>query len=72
MAQSQYIKLRSTGAIFNANHLVAIVRQELNVYGFVIKECPVVLKGDGSDVDAVCIQLGIDIGEEPKEITIQP
>jgi hypothetical protein len=39
--------------------LVGIVRQELNTYGIILKDSPVVLKADGADVDFIVETIGV-------------
>jgi hypothetical protein len=56
---NRLIRLPSSGAIFNEMSLVGIVRQELNTYGIILKDSPVVLKADGADVDFIVETIGV-------------
>lgn len=64
---SRYIKLPNS-TIVDADLIQCVVRQELNVFAGVLKECPVTLKLDSTDVEALEKMLGVEVYEAPSQI----
>jgi len=64
--KSRFIRVPSTRAIFAVENLVAVIPQDINAYGLIIKGLPTVmgaLKADGSDVDFIVEQLGGELAQ---------
>ena len=61
--KSRFIRVPSTRAIFATENLVAVIPQDLNAYGLIIKGFPGALKADGNDVDFIIEQLGGELAQ---------
>lgn len=62
--KSRFIRVPSTRAIFATETLVAVIPQEINGYGIIIRGFPGALKADGSDIDFIIEQLGGELASK--------